>query len=143
MKEKVLFICTHNSCRSQMAEGFLRHLYGDLYESYSAGLEITKVNPYAIKVMEELGIDISRQRSKSIEEFRGMIFDYVVTVCDSAKERCPFFPGKKVIHKSFEDPAEFIGNEEEKLNVFRRVRDEIKDWIIENFGKKSEGGDKS
>lgn len=141
MKEKVLFVCTHNSCRSQMAEGFLRYLYGDYYESYSAGLEVTEVNPYAIRVMMEVGIDISKHRSKSIEEFRGMVFDYVVTVCDSAREKCPFFPGKKIIHKSFEDPAEFIGEEEEKLNVFRRVRDEIKDWIIETFGKKIKGGD--
>jgi len=119
----------------------LRYLYGDYYESYSAGLEVTEINPYAIKVMMELGIDISSHRSKSIEEFRGMVFDYVVTVCNSAREKCPFFPGKKIIHKSFEDPAEFIGEEEEKLNVFRRVRDEIKDWIIETFGKKVEGGD--
>jgi len=141
MKEKVLFICTHNSCRSQMAEGLLRHLYGDHYESYSAGLEVTDVNPYAIKVMGELGIDISSQRSKSIEEFRGMVFDYVVTVCDSAREKCPFFPGKKVIHKSFEDPAGFTGEEDEVLEVFRRVRDEIKNWIVETFGKKIKGGD--
>jgi len=141
MKEKVLFICTHNSCRSQMAEGFLRHLYGNHYESYSAGLEVTEVNPYAIKVMGELGIDISGQRSKSIEEFRGMVFDYVVTVCDSAREKCPFFPGKKVIHKGFEDPASFTGEEDQVLEVFRRVRDEIRDWIVETFGKKIKGGD--
>ncbi|MBC7320254.1 arsenate reductase ArsC, partial [bacterium] len=108
----------------------------DVYEAYSAGLEATEVNPYAIKVMKELGIDISNHRSKRIEEFKGILFDYVVTVCDSAKEKCPFFPGKKVIHKSFEDPAEFIGKEEEKLRVFRKVRDEIKDWIIETFNKK-------
>jgi len=119
----------------------LRHLYGDHYESYSAGLEVTEVNPYAIKVMGELGIDISSQRSKSIEEFRGMVFDYVVTVCDSAREKCPFFPGKKVIHKSFEDPAGFTGEEDEVLEVFRRVRDEIKNWIVETFGKKIKGGD--
>lgn len=142
MREKVLFICTHNSCRSQMAEGFLRHLYGDFYEAYSAGLEVTEVNPYAIRVMKELNIDISNHRSKSIDEFRGTVFDYVVTVCDSAKERCPFFPGKKVIHKSFEDPAGFVGEEEEKLKVFRKVRDEIKDWIIETFDK-NKGGDKT
>lgn len=141
MKRKVLFICTHNSCRSQMAEGLLRALYGDYYESYSAGLEATEVNPYAIKVMSEIGIDISNQRSKSINEFKGILFDYVVTVCDSAKERCPFFPGKRVIHKSFVDPAEFIGSEEEKFSVFREVRDQIKDWIVETFGKEIKGGD--
>lgn len=123
-----------------MVEGFLRHLYGDSYEAYSAGLEVTEVNPYAIRVMKELGIDISNHRSKSIEEFRGIVFDYVVTVCDSAKERCPFFPGKKVIHKGFEDPAKFVDEEEEKLKVFRKVRDEIKNWIIETFDK-NKGGD--
>lgn len=122
-----------------MAEGFLRHLYGDLYEAYSAGLEATEVNPYAVKVMRELGIDISSHRSKRIDEFKGVLFDYVVTVCDSAKERCPFFPGKKIIHKGFEDPAEFVGEEEEKLKVFRKVRDEIRDWIIETFSKDKGG----
>lgn len=139
MKEKVLFICTHNSCRSQMTEGLLRDLYGDIYEVYSAGLEVTEVNPYAIRVMKELGIDISNHRSKSIEEFKGMVFDYVVTVCDSAKERCPFFPGKRIIHKSFEDPADFIGEEDEKLKIFRKVRDEIKEWIIDTFNKDKGG----
>ena len=91
MKKKVLFICTHNSARSQMAEGILRTLYGDRYEAYSAGTQPTKVNPYAIKVMSEIGIDISNHRSKSAEEFRGKEFDYVVTVCDNVKEACPFF----------------------------------------------------
>lgn len=123
-----------------MAEGLLRALYRDYYESYSAGLETAEVNPYAIRVMKEIGIDISNQRSKSIDEFKGMIFDYVVTVCDNAKERCPFFPGKKVLHKSFVDPAGFEGEEEEKLKIFRNVRDEIKEWIIETFGKEVEGG---
>lgn len=122
-----------------MAEGLLRHLYGDIYEVYSAGLEVTEVNPYAIRVMKELGIDISNHRSKSIEEFKGMVFDYVVTVCDSAKERCPFFPGKRIIHKSFEDPADFIGEEDEKLKIFRKVRDEIKEWIIDTFNKDKGG----
>lgn len=122
-----------------MAEGLLRHLYGDIYEVYSAGLEVTEVNPYAIRVMKELGIDISNHRSKSIEEFKGMVFDYVVTVCDSAKEKCPFFPGKRIIHKSFEDPADFIGEEDEKLKIFRKVRDEIKEWIIDTFNKDKGG----
>ena len=137
MKKKVLFICTHNSARSQMAEGILRTLYGDRYEAYSAGTQPTKVNPYAIKVMSEIGIDISNHRSKSAEEFRGKEFDYVVTVCDNAKEACPFFPGGKTyLHKGFKDPSEFKGNENEIVAEFRRVRDEIKRWIEETFGEK-------
>ena len=137
MKKKVLFICTHNSARSQMAEGILRTLYGDRYEAYSAGTQPTKVNPYAIKVMSEIGIDISNHRSKSAEEFRGKEFDYVVTVCDDAKEACPFFPGGKTyLHKGFKDPSEFKGNENEIVAEFQRVRDEIKRWIEETFGEK-------
>ncbi|MEO0083784.1 MAG: arsenate reductase ArsC [candidate division WOR-3 bacterium] len=135
-KQKVLFICTHNSARSQMAEGLLNHLYGDKYEAYSAGTQPTQVNLYAIKVMQELGIDISRHRSKSLQEFLNQDFDYVITVCDSANETCPFFPnGKKRIHQSFQDPTSFIGisSEEEILNVFRQVRDKIKQWIQETF----------
>jgi arsenate reductase len=135
MKQKVLFICTHNSARSQIAEALLRTLYGNYYEAFSAGIEPSSVNPYAVEVMKEIGIDISNNQSKSIEEFRDMTFDYVVTVCDNAKETCPFFPGKKIIHESFEDPAEFEGDIEETLTVFRRVRDEIKDWIKKTFGK--------
>lgn len=135
MKRKVLFICTHNSARSQMAEGLLRALYGDYYEAYSAGTQATRVNPYAIKVMAEIGIDISHQRSKSIEEFRSHKFDYVVTVCDHAKETCPFFPGANFyIHKGFKDPSEAVGDEESILKEFRKVRDEIKMWIEETFG---------
>jgi len=135
LKEKVLFICTHNSARSQMAEGFLNALYGDRYEGSSAGIEPAQVNPYAIKVMAEIGIDISKHRSKSVEDFRGKNFDYVVTVCDHAKEVCPFFPGEKILHRSFEDPSEFKGNEDEILEEVRRVRDEIKDWIEKTLGK--------
>ena len=135
MKKKVLFICTHNSARSQMAEGFLNALYGDRYEGYSAGIEPAKINPYAVKVMAEIGIDISTHRSKSIEEFRGENFDYVVTVCDHAKEACPFFPGEKVLHKGFKDPSEFKGTEDEMLEKVRGVRDEIKDWIEKTFSK--------
>jgi len=135
MKKKVLFICTHNSARSQMAEGFLNALYGDRYKGYSAGIEPAKINPYAVKVMAEIGIDISTHRSKSIEEFRGENFDYVVTVCDHAKEACPFFPGEKVLHKGFKDPSEFKGTEDEMLEKVRGVRDEIKDWIEKTFSK--------
>ncbi len=132
-KIKVLFICTHNSARSQMAEGLLRSLRGDLYDAFSAGTIASKVNPYAIKVMSEIGIDISHHRSKSIDEFKGQIFDYVVTVCDNAKENCPFFPGKYVFHKGFQDPADFEGTDEEKLMIFRKVRDEIRSWIESTF----------
>lgn len=134
-KKRVLFICTHNSARSQMAEGLLKALYGDRYEVYSAGTYPTEVNPYAIKVMSEIGIDISNHKSKSIEEFIGMDIDYVITVCDKAKEICPYFPGaKNYLHQSFEDPASYEGNEEKKLEVFRKVRDQIKEWIIKTFG---------
>lgn len=133
MSPNVLFLCTHNSARSQMAEAILNHLYGDRYEAYSAGVTPTKVNPYVIKAISEIGIDISGNRSKSIEEFRGKSFNYVVTVCDSAREACPFFPGKEVIHQAFEDPNGFTGSEEEILKDVRRVREEIKDWIKKTF----------
>jgi len=134
--KRVLFICTHNSARSQMAEGLLKSLFSERFEAYSAGIEPGGVNSYAIKVMSEIGIDISAYRSKSIEEFRDMKFDYVTTVCDHAKETCPFFPGAgKYIHMGFDDPSGFDGNEDEKLAVFRRVRDEIKDWIEITFSE--------
>jgi arsenate reductase len=136
-KKKVLFICTHNSARSQIAEAFLNFLYGDRYEAYSAGTEPTQINPHAIKVMAEVGIDISKQRSKSIEEFRGRTFDCVVTVCDHAKEACPFFPSKKLLHKNFEDPSTFKGSKEEILEKTRHVRDQIKNWIQKTFSEES------
>jgi arsenate reductase len=117
-----------------MAEGLLRTLYGNSYETFSAGIVPTHVNPYAVEVMKELGIDLSTHRSKNIEEFRGMTFDYVITVCDNAKEGCPFFPGKNIIHKEFDDPSLFDGSVEEILAMFRRVRDEIKEWVIDEFG---------
>ncbi|MEM1513729.1 MAG: arsenate reductase ArsC [Candidatus Thermoplasmatota archaeon] len=133
-KQKVLFICMHNSARSQMAEGFLRAMCGEYYEAYSAGVQPSEVNPYAIKVMSEIGIDISKHRSKSIDEFYGIKFDYIVTVCDDAKEACPFFPGgKKYVHKGFIDPSKYEATEEEKLMIFRKVRDEIKEWIEKEF----------
>ena len=121
-----------------MAEGLLKSLYGNCFEVYSAGTKPTRVNHYAVKVMKEIGIDISNQRSKSIDEFKGIEFDYVITVCDSAKEECPFFPGKIVIHKSFPDPSNYEGSEEEKLQFFRKVRDMIKNWIEDFFGKECE-----
>ena len=133
MKKKVLFVCTHNSARSQMAEGILNEFHGDRYEGYSAGVIPTKVNPYVVKAMAEIGIDISGNRSKSIEEFREEKFNYVVTVCDSAREACPFFPGEKIIHQAFEDPSQFRGSEEEMLKQVRKVRNEIKEWIRETF----------
>jgi arsenate reductase len=133
-KKKVLFICTHNSARSQMAEAFLNALSSDRYEAYSGGTTPTQINPYAIKVMKEVGIDITGHRSKSVKEFLGQNFDYVVTVCDNAKEACPFFPGgANYIHKNFQDPSSCQGSEEEMLDCFRRIRDEIKDWLNQDF----------
>ena len=117
-----------------MAEGFLNALLGDRYEGQSAGIEPSRVNPYAIKAMAEVGIDISKHRSKSIEEFRGRNFDYVVTVCDSAREACPFFPGEVLLHKEFRDPSEFRGTEDEIMRQVRQVRDEIKEWMMKTFG---------
>jgi arsenate reductase len=116
-----------------MAEGFLNALYGDKYEARSAGIEPAEVNPYAIKVMAEIGIDISKHLSKSIKEFRGQNFDYVATVCDHAKDTCPFFPGEEILHKGFKDPSEFKGNEDEILEKVRQVRDEITVWIEKTF----------
>ncbi len=116
-----------------MAEGLLNSLHGDKYEGYSAGIEAIKVNPLVVKVMAEIGIDISHQSSKTIEEFHGEIFDYVVTVCDHAKEMCPFFPGRIILHKGFDNPSSFTGTEEEILDQIRHVRDDIKNWIADTF----------
>lgn len=127
---KVLFLCTGNSCRSQMAEGFLRHLGKGNFEVHSAGTRPSVVHPLTIKTMEEVGMDISSYRSKSVKEFEGRSFDYVITVCDIAKESCPVFPGKaQRIHWSFEDPVIAKGTEEERLNVFRKVRDAIQEKV--------------
>jgi arsenate reductase len=134
---KVLFICTHNSARSHMAEGLVNALYGDRYRAFSAGTEPSTLNPYAVRVMQEIGIDISHHRSKSVDDFMDQDLDYVVTVCDHAKESCPFFPGgRKPMHKGFQDPVSVAGTEAQKLSVFRRVRDEIRDWIEKTFEKK-------
>ncbi len=136
-KKKVLFLCTHNSARSQMAEGIMRNLYGDNFEVFSAGTEPSRVNPYAVRVMSELGIDISTHKSKSTKCFEGTNMDYVVTVCDNAKESCPTFPGAdSIIHKGFNDPSQFRGKDEEILNGFRNIRDEIKTWIEDEFSNK-------
>jgi arsenate reductase len=127
---RVLFVCTHNSARSQMAEGLLRELGGGRFEALSAGTEVTGVRPEAIQVMSEIGIDISGQESKSVEGFIGQEFAWVVTVCDQARETCPIFPGaEQIAHWGFDDPAEAQGSEEERLQVFRRVRDEIRDRL--------------
>lgn len=132
-KKRVLILCTGNSARSQMAEGLLRHFGGDKFEVESAGVVSSFVRPQAIEAMKEMGIDISSHRSKSVEEFQGQEFDYVITVCDNAKENCPFFPAStERIHRSFDDPAEAKGSDEEQLNVFRRVRDEIRKKL-QNF----------
>ena len=133
--KKVLFICTHNSARSQMAEGLLNMLYQNQYQAHSAGTEPSQVNPYAIKAMAEIGIDISTHHSKSIEEYQGMQFDIVITVCDDAKDSCPFFPGNRIIHQSFEDPSACGGTVDNILNCFRRIRDEIKEWLEITFGE--------
>ncbi len=125
-KPKVVFLCTGNSCRSQMAEGWLRHLAGDHFEVFSAGTYAAGVNPTAIKVMGEMGIDISRHRSKRANELLSETFEYVITVCDNAREHCPIFPGTlQQLHWSVEDPARAQGSEEERLAFFRRLRDEI------------------
>jgi len=127
---RVLFLCTGNSCRSQMAEGFLRHLGGEDYEVFSAGIIPIGVNSLAIEVMNEVGIDITPQRSESIKKFSGQPFDYVVTVCDNAKEACPVFPGEyKQLHWSLEDPAKVSGSGEERVISFRRIREQIKSHI--------------
>jgi len=143
-KPQVLFICTANAARSQMAEGLLRSMYGGRYEAYSAGVQATSVNPLAVIAMNEIGIDLAGQYSKTPQEFQDIIFDVAVTVCDNAKAVCPIVitnlerptkltKAREVIHNSFEDPAAAVGSEEEKLEVFRRVRDEIKDWMSQTF----------
>lgn len=136
MKTRVLFLCTGNSCRSQMAEGFLRAYGGEFYEAHSAGTNPSTVNPLAVEVMREAGIDISGQRSKNVTEYVGQHFSRVVTVCNNAAEHCPIFPGPCIReHWPFEDPADASGNREERLGVFRKVRDEIgarvQSWVKE------------
>jgi arsenate reductase len=129
-QQRILILCTGNSARSQMAEGLLRHDAGDRFEVFSAGTKPSQVRSEAITAMRELGIDISGQRSKSVDEFSGQHFDYVLTVCDNARESCPIFPGKTVtIHQSFEDPAASQGSEEQRLAIFRRVRDEMRHYL--------------
>lgn len=130
-KKRVLILCTGNSARSQMAEGLLRHHAGERFNVESAGTKPSIVRPEAIAVMKEVGIDIASHRSKSVDEFAGQKFDYVLTVCDNAKESCPVFPGAvKRLHQSFEDPpAPSVGTDEERIAVFRKVRDELRTYL--------------
>ena len=129
-RKRVLILCTGNSARSQMAEGLLRHDAGDRFEVESAGTKPSSVRPEAIAVMRELGIDISGHRSKSVDEFADQSYDYVLTVCDNAKESCPIFPGHaNRLHHSFEDPASVEGSDENRLSAFRLVRDQIRDYL--------------
>ena len=139
-KARILFLCTHNSARSQMAEGLLRDLAGDRFEAHSAGTEATAVRPQAARVMGELGVDISGQESKTIDRYLEEPFDYVITVCDEANEACPYFPGaKRRLHWSLPDPSRADGTEEERVEVFRSVRDRLK-GLIERELANGEGG---
>ena len=140
-KKKVLILCTGNSARSQMAEGLLKHITQSRYEIYSAGTKPSIVRPEAIKALAEIGIDISENRSKSVDEFVRQEIDYVLTVCDNARENCPYFPAKtKVIFHSFEDPADVQGDEDTRLTAFRKVRDEIREYFENDFVKILETG---
>jgi arsenate reductase len=137
LKKKVLFLCTANSCRSQMAEGIANHFLGDRIEAFSAGTEASFVNPRAITVLGEIGVDISGHRSKNVDEFAGEQFDHIITLCGDARDKCPIFSGGgKRVHIGFSDPAKAVGTEEEILEAFRRVRDEIKDALLAFFAPK-------
>lgn len=126
-RRRVLFLCTHNSARNQMAEGLLRHLAGDRFEVASAGTEATRVHPLAIRAMGDVGVDLGLHTSKTVDSLLDRPWDYVITVCDSANERCPLFPGRTTrLHWSFDDPSRATGTEDERLDTFRRVRDEIR-----------------
>ncbi|MEX1073058.1 MAG: arsenate reductase ArsC [Chloroflexota bacterium] len=129
-KRRVLFVCTHNSARSQMAEAMLRAWGGDIFEAFSAGTEATGIRPETVQVMDEIGVDITGQRSKTIDEFRGQTFEWFITVCDEAQKNCPVLPGvTDVGHWSIEDPSAVEGTPDERLEVFRRVRDQIRNRL--------------
>ncbi len=133
MKPKILFLCTGNSCRSQMAEGFAKALLSDRYDCFSAGIEKHGMNPFAVRVMSEVGIDLSAHHSKTLDELSSQLFDRVITVCDSAKETCPVLPGARVLHMGFQDPPSITRgwtDEKATLEVYRRVRDEIRKGIV-------------
>ncbi len=135
-KTKILILCTGNSARSQMAEGLLKHITQHRYDVFSAGTKPSIVRPEAIKVLREISIDISSNRSKSVDEFVGQEIDYVLTVCDNAKENCPYIPARtRLIHHSFSDPAEIEGDEETRIAAFRQVRDEIYEYLKNDFVK--------
>ena len=134
MKKRILFLCTHNSCRSQMAEGLINHFLGDRYQAFSAGTEATRVNPLAARVMAEIGIDLAKHRSKTMDEFASETFDYVITLCGDANEKCPlFFGGVQRVHLGFDDPSRLPGSDDEVLPEYRRVRDEIRQRLTKFF----------
>ena len=134
-KKRILFLCTHNAARSQMAEGFVNAILGEQYEAYSAGIAPSKVDPCTVTVMAEAGIDISRQRSKSVSAFNGTSFDYVATLCDDAANNCPAFPGGVIhLHHSFDNPSPAFGSDTDRCASFRHVRDQIKEWIESTLG---------
>ena len=134
MKKRVLFLCTHNSCRSQMAEGLVNHFLGDHFEALSAGTESTRVNRLAIRVMFELGIDMTGHYSKTMDQFVGEKFDYVITLCGDANEKCPlYFGGVQRVHLGFDDPSRLCGSDDEVLPEYRRVRDEIRQCLTKFF----------
>jgi len=138
IKPRVLFVCTENSCRSQMAEGFLRHHAADRFEAYSGGAEARKLNPTAVDVMREVGIDISGHHSKDVAEFLGQSFHFIIRVCDKVKETCPVLPGAIwYLDWRLEDPASAKGSPNERMTVFRRVRDEIEERVLEFIAKES------
>ena len=134
-KKSVLFVCTYNAARSQMAEAILNKLYGDRYTAFSAGTDPTQIDPFVVLVMKEIDIDVSNYRSKVLNIFKDSNLDYVITLCDQAKESCPYFPGGNLhLHKDFSDPSKFQGWHEDVIKEYRRTRDEIKDWIEKEFG---------
>lgn len=135
----VLFICTHNAARSQMAEGVLRHRYGDRFRVVSAGTKPAQVHPLAVRVMAEIGVDISRQHAKPVDTFTGRPFAYVITVCDQARESCPVFPAARTLHWSLPDPSSAPGETTARLAMFRAVRDELTRRITATFGHASSG----
>jgi len=134
-KKSVLFLCTHNAARSQMAEAILNKLYGDRYTAFSAGTDPTQIDPLVVLVMNEIDIDMTNYQSKGLNIFKDSTLDYVITLCDQAKESCPYFPGGNLhLHRGFPDPSEFKGNPEDVIIGYRRIRDEIKNWIKKEFG---------
>ncbi|MHB8137251.1 MAG: arsenate reductase ArsC [Smithellaceae bacterium] len=136
-KKSVLFICTHNAVRSQMAEVLLNNIFGDRYTAFSAGSDPMQMDPLVTSVMSEIGIDVSNHRSKGLDVFKDSKLDYIVTVCDQAHESCPYFPGGNLrLHRSFPDPSRFSGKYEDRIKEYRCIRDEIKKWIEKEFNFK-------